>query len=111
MNPHYHKSVTPNSLKDPKETHKKAIKATRIGKKRKITPFLLALFIVAASLPAATFVSAAPIFNLLKLDNRSKARFTRAFSDADAGVVGIDSIKFQREEDSLLAATLSPVLS
>lgn len=46
----------PNSLKFPIETHKKAHKAIRIGKKRNETPFLPALFIVAVSLPAATLV-------------------------------------------------------
>lgn len=101
----------PNSLKFPIETHKKAHKAIRIGKKRNETPFLPALFIVAVSLlPAAMLLSVGLIFTLLKLDIRFKARFTKGFSAADAGVVGIESTKAHRAEDNLLVLTSSTVL-
>lgn len=93
----------PNSLKFPIQIHKKAHKAIRIGKKRNETPFLPALFIVAVSLPAATMVGL--IFTLLKLDIRFKARFTKGFSAADAGVVGIDSTKAHRAEEKLFVGT------
>lgn len=95
----------PNSLNVPTETHKKAHKATRTGKKRKQNPFLLpALFIVVVSLPAAAvFACFILILTLPKLDIRSRARF--AFSAADAGVVGIDSTKAQRAEEKLLVPT------
>lgn len=98
----------PNDLKFPTKTHKKAHKAIRIGKKRNENPFLPAFFVVAVSLPAVMFVCL--IFTLLKLDIRFKARFTKALSAADAGVVGIDSTKAQREEEKLLVETSSIVL-
>ena len=100
----------PNNLKVPRETHKKAHKAIIIGKKRNENPFLPTLFVVAVSLPAAVFVGLILIFTRLKLDIRFKARFTRAFSAADAGVVGIDSTKDQRAEENLLVATSSAML-
>lgn len=95
----------PSSLKFPIETHKNAHKAIRIGKKRNETPFLPALFTVAVSLPAAILVGL--IFTLLKLDIRFKARPTKGFSAADAGVVGIDSTKAQRAEENLLVVLTS----
>lgn len=97
----------PSSLKFPIQIHKKAHKAIIIEKKRKGTPFLLALFKVVVSLPAATMVGM--IFTLLKLDIRFRARFTKGFSAADAGVVGIDSTKAQRAEENLFVVTPSGV--
>lgn len=53
---------------------------------------LLKLLEVAEALPPATFMFLALFtLTLLKLDILSNARFTRAFSEAEAGVVGIDS--------------------
>uniref|UniRef100_A0A803NKT6 Uncharacterized protein n=1 Tax=Cannabis sativa TaxID=3483 RepID=A0A803NKT6_CANSA len=51
------------------------------------------LFTVSESLSTGTVVAftTALILNLLKLDIRSKARFTNAFSAAGAGVVGTDT--------------------
>jgi hypothetical protein len=69
--------------------------ATRTGRKK--NPLFR---IVSEPLPAVTFVLLAIILILLKLDIRSKARFTKAFSDADAGVVGIDSTKDHRAEEN-----------
>ena len=40
------------------------------------------------------------VFNLPKLDIRSKALFTRAFSEAEAGVVGIDSTNDHRAAEN-----------
>lgn len=78
-------------------THRiaKIIPRTEIKK----NPLLLLAFLaVATPLPAEILVFVAFILTLLKLDIRSKARFTKAFSEADAGVVGIDSTKAQRAE-------------
>lgn len=72
--------------------------ATRTGRKK--NPLFRAPLIVSEPLPAVTFVLLAIILILLKLDIRSKARFTKAFSDADAGVVGIDSTKDHRAEEN-----------
>ena|ERR1044072_615917 len=94
----------PNSLKFPIETHKKAHRATRIGKKRNEIPFMPAFFLVEVSLPAAMLVFL--IFTLLKLDIRFKARLTKAFSAADAGVVGIDSRKDHIAEENLLEVSV-----
>lgn len=101
-------TYVPNSLKFPIETHKKAHKAIRIGKKRKETPFLPALFIVVVSIPAV--MSVGFIFIMLKLDIRFKARFTKGFSAADAGVVGIESTKAQRADDNLLVVATSSIV-
>lgn len=55
---------------------------------------------VASALPAATFRFRAFILTLLKLDIRSKALLTKALSEAEAGVVGIDSTKDQIAEEN-----------
>lgn len=62
---------------------------------------LLKLLEVAEALPpATTFIFLALILTLLKLDILSKARFTRAVSEAEAGVVGIDSTNDQRLDEN-----------
>lgn len=69
--------------------------------KHKILIGLLELLEVAeVLLPVATF--AFPAFNLIlrKLEIRSKALFTKALSEAEAGVVGIESTKSQRAEEN-----------
>ena len=59
--------------------------------------------LLAAPLTAETSVFLAFNLNLLKLDIRSKARFTKGFSDAEAGVVGIDSTNDHKAEENQLA--------
>lgn len=80
------------------KTQKMAQSATRTGRKKKLL-FLPAL-LASELLPAVTLALTLFILNLLKLDIRSKARFTKAFSEADAGVVGIDSTKAHRAEEN-----------
>lgn len=83
-----------------------AITTTRTGKK--MNPlFLLEHFVVSESLPVETLAFTTFILILLKLDIRPKARFTNAFSAADAGVVGIDSTKDHMAEDNQLVAPLT----
>lgn len=67
----------------------------------------LLLLTVSAPVPTETFVFFR--FNLTrpKLDIRSKARFTKAFSEAAAGVVGIDSTNAQSADENGLAASPS----
>lgn len=100
----------------PDKTHKMAHNAPRIDKIRK--PLLVppALFEFAArsllirlSLLILLFLTFSLI--LLKLDIRSKALFTKGVSQADAGVVGIDSTNVHKaEENQPVAPPSSPLL-
>ncbi len=72
--------------------------------------FAPALLTVAASVPAgaaAALVLLMLRFNLLKLDIRSNARFTKGLSAAAAGVVGIDSTNDHRADESELVPPTS----
>lgn len=70
-------------------------------------PLFIPPFHVAAP-PLPAFVFNAFILILLKLDILTNARFTNAFSEADAGVVGIDSTKDHRAEVNRFPAPLPP---
>lgn len=82
--------------------HKMAHNAPNIDKNKNLLLLLLLLLLpvacllITASSPLATF----KFLSLLKLDIRSKARFTKGFSEAEAGVVGIDSTKAHRDEEN-----------
>ena len=94
---HIHEDMhLPHSLTFPISTHNMAQSTpiTEIKKNPLLLPALLLLD--SAPFPTETFVFLTFILTLLKLDIRSKARFTKAFSEADAGVVGIDSTKIGR---------------
>jgi hypothetical protein len=86
-------------LAPPTNTHKIAHKTPIIDNKTNplFPPVLLAL---AAPLPASTLMFLTFILILLKLDIRSKALLTKGFSEADAGVVGMDSTKPHKAEDN-----------
>lgn len=91
----------PRTLTDvPINIHKMAHNRPSNEKKKNPLLHLIKLLEVAEVLPAATFTFLLFILTLLKLDIRSKARFTRALSEAEAGVVGIDSTKAQRAEEN-----------
>lgn len=83
----------PNNLTDAASKSHNIAKTIPITEKLNIPPtnFCTRLREVEVGLPAGHIV-----FNLPKLDMRSKALFTRAFSEAEAGVVGIDSTKDHR---------------
>lgn len=82
----------------PINIHKMAHNRPSNEKKKNPLLHLTELLEVAEILPAATFMFLLFILTLLKLDIRSKARF--ALSEAEAGVVGIDSTKDQRAEEN-----------
>lgn len=94
----------PSTLTVPISAHKMAL-TTPITEMYN-NPLLVVpvLLIVSAPLPAETFVFLRFTLTRLKLDIRSKARFTKAFSAADAGVVGIDSTNAHSAEENRLAA-------
>lgn len=97
----------PNTLIGPINTHKMAHSTPSMDKHKK--PLLLLLLLPLRTAPA-TPLPPPPLkllvlpFNLsrLKLDIRSKARFTNGLSEADAGVVGIDSTNAHKEEENQL---------
>jgi hypothetical protein len=104
----------PNNLPLPTNTHKMAHKTPTIDNKTNPL-FLLALLTLAAPLAATTLIlltfilillAASTlmlltfILILLKLDIRSKALLTNGFSEADAGVVGMDSTKPHKAEEN-----------
>lgn len=93
-------------LTAPINTHKMANNAPTI-EKRKNLPFLLPLLLVMRDEELILETVVLFIFNLLllKLGIRSKDSLTSA---ADAGVVGIDSTKAQKTEETRLAELSSP---
>lgn len=95
----------PHNLTFPTNTHKIAHSIPRIVKKK--NPLFIPVRLAPVpGLPMATLVFRVFSLNLLKLDMRSKARLT--FSEADAGVVGIDSTKDHKLEVNQLAEPLAP---
>lgn len=90
----------PNTLTVPLSAHKIAqiTPITEINSNPLLMPALLT---VSAPFLTETFVFL--IFNL----TRPKARFTKAFSEADAGVVGIDSTNAQSADENGLGASPS----
>lgn len=96
----------PHNLKFPINTHRMAHNTPRIENKK--NPLFIPVLLAPVSglrLPTATLVLRVFMFrlfnlSLLKLDIRSKARLT--FSEADAGVVGIDSTKVHKLEENQL---------
>lgn len=99
--------LLPRTLTLPINIHKTAHNTPRIDIIK--NPLLLpaCLLVTLLSGPATSLFLA---FNLtlLKLDIRSNARFTKGFSDAEAGVVGIDSTKAHKEEENQLDAPPPP---
>lgn len=91
-----------NSLNVPISAHKIA-QTTPITEMNK-NPLAVPVLLVPVPIGAETFVFLTLTLTRLKLDIRSKARFTKAFSEADAGVVGIDSTNAQSAEENRLAA-------
>lgn len=90
----------PHNLTFPINTHKIAHSTPRIEKKK--NPLFIPVRLAPVpGLRTATLVFRVFSLNLLKLDMRSKARLT--FSEADAGVVGIDSTKAHKLEENQLA--------
>lgn len=87
----------PNTLADvPINIHTMAHNTPRIEKHR--SPHLDPPFTVLSEEGSLVFM--AFILTLPKLDIRSKALFTRVPSEAEAGVVGIDSRKPHRAEEN-----------
>ena len=104
---HIHEDMhLPHSLTFPISTHNIA-QSTPITEIKNNPLLLPALLLDSAPFPTETFVFLTFILTLLKLDIRSKARFTNAFSEADAGVVGIDSTNDHNAEENRLAAPTS----
>lgn len=94
----------PHNLIFPINTHRMAHNTPRIENKK--NPLFIPVLLLApvSGLRTATLVLRVfRVFslNLLKLDIRTKARLT--FSEADAGVVGIDSTKAHKLEENQLA--------
>lgn len=93
----------PDNLTFPINTHRIAHNTPRIENKK--NPLFIPVLLLA---PVSGFRTATLVLrvfrvfslNLLKLDIRSKARLT--FSEADAGVVGIDSTKAHKLEENQL---------
>lgn len=94
----------PKTLIVPINIHKMAHKAPKIDKSKNPLLLLACLLVTAAASPPATLGFLAVILILLKLDIRSKARFTNGLSEADAGVVGIDSTKAHKDDANRLVA-------
>lgn len=93
----------PHNLTFPINTHRMAHNTPRIENKKNPL-FIPVLLAPVSGLPTTTLVLRVFrvfSFNLLKLDIRTKARLT--FSEADAGVVGIDSTKAHKLEENQLA--------
>lgn len=92
----------PRTLRNvPINIHKTAHITPNNEKQKNPALNLLKLLEVAEALPpVTTFIFLALILTLLKLDILSKARFTRAVSEAEAGVVGIDSTNDQRLDEN-----------
>ena len=93
----------PHNLTFPINTHRMAHNTPTIenNKNPLFIPVLLAPVTGLSTATLALRVFSVFSFNLLKLDIRSKARLT--FSEADAGVVGIDSTNAHKLEENQLA--------
>lgn len=98
----YQDMDVPRTLRNvPINIHKTAHITPNNEKQKNPALNLLKLLEVAEALPpVTTFIFLALILTLLKLDILSKARFTRAVSEAEAGVVGIDSTNDQRLDEN-----------
>lgn len=94
----------PKTLIVPINIHKMAHIAPKIDKSKNPLLLLACLLVTAAASPPATLGFLVVILILLKLDIRSKARFTNGLSEADAGVVGIDSTKAHKDDANRLVA-------